>query len=176
YNPSDITLNREDSSVEILTVGGKVILSNQFDSGAIDNIYFDDGTVWDKADIESMVNSGNSNARSMMSFDEAEDFSDDAYSTNDDFVDLSALGGNSSIQMITFEGSQQVESLDVDDLLDLNSNELAFESADVVGANTANQTATTVFNVASEPSTAVDLTIGQALNDNMQTEAIFHIM
>tara|TARA_R110002051_G_scaffold57087_1_gene105757 strand:+ start:198 stop:440 length:243 start_codon:yes stop_codon:yes gene_type:complete len=80
--------------------------------------------------------------------------------------------------MITFVDSEQIKLPKIDDLLDVNNNELVFESADVVSANTANETATKVFNVASEPSTAVDFTIGQvqALNDNMQTEAMFHII
>ncbi|MGB6825407.1 calcium-binding protein, partial [Psychrobacter sp.] len=188
-----------DNSLEISTADGKINLYDQFETGSsfagVDNIYFDDGTVWDKADIESMVNTGGSNARSIMSFDEAEDSSNDAYSTSDDFIDMSSLGGNidmyhgnnaalafnntdATIQMITFVDSEQIKLPKIDDLLDVNNNELVFESADVVSANTANETATKVFNVASEPSTAVDFTIGQvqALNDNMQTEAMFHII
>ncbi|MBA6243144.1 MULTISPECIES: tandem-95 repeat protein [unclassified Psychrobacter] len=198
-NPSDINLTRNDNSLEISTADGKINLYDQFETGSsfagVDNIYFDDGTVWDKADIESMVNTGGSNARSIMSFDEAEDSSNDAYSTSDDFIDMSSLGGNidmyhgnnaalafnntdATIQMITFVDSEQIKLPKIDDLLDVNNNELVFESADVVSANTANETATKVFNVASEPSTAVDFTIGQvqALNDNMQTEAMFHII
>ncbi|MGO2339684.1 MAG: hypothetical protein ACTH5M_03675 [Psychrobacter sp.] len=68
-----------------------------------------------------------------------------------------------------------MELPNIDDLLDLNSHELAFESADTVAVNTANETtATSAFNGSSDTSTAVDFAIGQVqtLNDNIQTEAI----
>ncbi|MGP5440396.1 hypothetical protein ACTXLR_13285, partial [Psychrobacter faecalis] len=135
----------------------------------------------------NMVNSSSSNARSLMSFDETEDSSDDAYSISDDVIDLSALGGDTALafssivsnQMSTVTESQQVELPSIGDLLDVNNDELVFESADVVATNTPNETATTALSSgASEPSTAVDFTIGQVqtLNDNMQAEAMFHIM
>ena len=194
-DPSEITLTRNDSMVYISTPNGQIILSSQLSGGTVDNIYFDDGTVWDKATIEDMVNSGNSNARSMMSFDVSE-ATDDNYSISEDFIDLSTLDGDADVyhdnnaapafssigfntQMSTVAESQQVELPNIDDLLDVNNDELVFESADTVDANIANETATTsVSSGASEPSTAVDFTIGQvqALNDNMQAEAMFHIM
>ena len=76
-DPSEITLTRNDSMVYISTPNGQIILSSQLSGGTVDNIYFDDGTVWDKATIEDIVNGGDSSARSVMSFGEAEESSDD---------------------------------------------------------------------------------------------------
>ncbi|MBU5616082.1 hypothetical protein KPY62_02965, partial [Psychrobacter sp. TAE2020] len=137
--------------------GGTILLSNQFNQWGVDNIYFDDGTVWDRATIEAMADGGSISGRSVMSFDVAEEF---------------------NTQIDIFANSQQVELPNIYDLFDLSSNELAFESADVVGADIANYTNTSVPSGDSEPSTVVDLTIGQlpAINDNMQTEVMFHIM
>ncbi|MGP9546084.1 calcium-binding protein, partial [Psychrobacter sp. AOP7-B1-25] len=50
-NQSDITLTRNDTSLEISTADGKINLYDQFNDDAVDNIYFDDGTVWDRATI-----------------------------------------------------------------------------------------------------------------------------
>ncbi|MGP5440429.1 calcium-binding protein, partial [Psychrobacter faecalis] len=50
-NQSDITLTRNDTSLEISTADGTINLYDQFKDSAIDNIYFDDGTVWDRASI-----------------------------------------------------------------------------------------------------------------------------
>ena len=138
-----------------------------------------------------MANSSNSNARSIMSFDETDDSSDEN-NVNDYFSKSIAISNdtyydnissfdveNSNSQMVMFTNSSKIELPSINNLLDLNSNELVFESADTLAVNTANETATTsVSSGVSEPSIAVDFTIGQvqALNDNMQIEAMFHIM
>lgn len=198
-NQSDITLTRNDTDLEISTVDGRINLIGQFESGSlftgVDNIYFDDGTVWDKADIESMVNSGNSNARSVMSFDETEDSSDDD-SGNDYFSESIDLGNDtdtyydssanlplsfdSSIgQMETLIDSPQIELPSIDDLLDLNSNELIFEQTDVSNATLSSDNDVTSVSEGATDNTAMtgDFTIGQVQDINdMQTEAMFHIM
>ncbi|RVU80662.1 hypothetical protein EOL70_31230, partial [Leucothrix sargassi] len=51
-DPSDIVFTRNpltDSIVNLSTGGGTITLSFQLgDKGGVDNIYFDDGTVWDR--------------------------------------------------------------------------------------------------------------------------------
>ncbi|WP_057760383.1 tandem-95 repeat protein [Psychrobacter sp. P11G3] len=153
-NPSELTLTRDNQYLVLSTENGEVRIYGQFTEDGVENIYFDDGTVWDRTTIDTLT--GGSSARSLMSLGEAEEF-------------------NTEIDI--FANSQQVKLPKIEDLLDVNNNELTFESADVLAKNTANETATTsVSSGASESSIAVDFTIVQALNDNMQTEAIFHIM
>ncbi|MGP9547088.1 tandem-95 repeat protein [Psychrobacter sp. AOP7-D1-21] len=152
---SDVVLTRVDTELKLSIEGREISINNQFGKGllgtnSIDNIIFDDGTAWDKATIESMINTNS--ARSMMSFDEEE---------------------NSNTEIDIFADSQQVELPNIDDLLDVNNSELTFESADTMAIT---KETTTGFSGASEPSIAADFTIVQALNDNMQTEATFHIM
>ncbi|WP_198328904.1 tandem-95 repeat protein [Psychrobacter faecalis] len=195
FDPSDIVLTRKDSSLEISNSGGKITLGNQFDTWGVDNIYFDNGVVWDRAYIESMVNNGNSNARSMMSFDEAEDSSDDdsendyfsesidLVNDTDTYYDSSAnlsLSFDSSVgQMETLIDSPQIQLPSINDLLDLNSNELIFEQTDVGNATpSSDNNVTSVFEGATDNTAmAADFTMMhvQDIND-MQTEAMFHIM
>ena len=166
-----------------------------FIGGITDNIYFDDGTVWDKADIESMVNADGSSARSSsMSFDEAEDSSDDSGNDyfsesidlgndTDTYYDSSAglpLSFDSSVgQMETLIASPQIELPRINELLDLNSNELVFEQADVSNATPSSDNNVISVSKGATDNTAmtVDFAIGQFQDFNdMQTEAMFHIM
>ncbi|MGP9545069.1 hypothetical protein ACT3QR_08710, partial [Psychrobacter sp. AOP7-B1-25] len=101
-----------------------------------------------------MVNADGSNARTLMSFDKEE---------------------NSNTKIDILANSKKVELPKIEDLLDINSDELAFESSDTI-AITKESSAATGFSGASEPEIAVDFTTVQALNDNMQTEATFHII
>ncbi|MBU5616083.1 tandem-95 repeat protein, partial [Psychrobacter sp. TAE2020] len=55
FNPSDVTFTRVDQGLTISAGGGTILLSNQFNQWGVDNIYFDDGTVWDRATIEAMA-------------------------------------------------------------------------------------------------------------------------
>ena len=120
---------------------------------------------------------------------------DDSYSISDNSISLSSVDDETALYSNenTISAFNDIETMDIGsltdskltelpsigDLLDVNNDELVFEGADTVDANIANETATTsVPSGASELSTAVDFTIGQvqALNDNMQAEAMFHIM
>ncbi|MBO1530377.1 cadherin-like domain-containing protein, partial [Psychrobacter sp. F1192] len=120
---------------------------------------------------------------------------DDSYSISDNSISLSSVDDETALynNENTILAFNDIETMDtgsltdskltelpsIVDLLDVNNDELVFEGADTVDANIANETATTsVSSGASEPSIAVDFTIGQvhALNDNMQAEAMFHIM
>ncbi|MGP9557633.1 tandem-95 repeat protein [Psychrobacter sp. AOP7-A1-24] len=113
---------------------------------------------------------------------------DDSYSISEDSISLSSVDDETALysnentipafnDIGSLTDSKLTELPSIVDLLDVNNDELVFEGADKVDANIANETATTsVSSGASEPSTAVDFTIVQALNDNMQTEATFHIM
>ena len=193
-NPSDVVLTRDDQSLDIVVDGGKVTLSNQFNGSAIDNVYFDDGTVWDRTTIEAMVNTDGSSARSMMSFDEVEDSFND--SGNDYFSESIDLGDDtdtyygssanlplsfdSSIgQMETLIDSPQIELPSIDDLLDLNSNELIFEQTDVSNAIPSSDNDVTSVSEGATDNTAMATDFimmhVQDIND-MQTEAMLHIM
>ncbi len=196
---SDVVLTRIDTKLELSIEGKKISVIDQFGKGllgtnSIDNITFDDGTVWDKATIESMTNTNNS-ARSVMSFDEAEDSSDDD-SGNEYFSESINLGNDtdtyydsstnlplsfdSSIgQMEMLTDSPQIQLPSVNDLLDLNNNELMFEQADVNNAIPLSDN-----NAISVSKGAIDNTAMatdfimmhvQDIND-MQTEAMLHIM
>ncbi|WP_029374373.1 MULTISPECIES: Ig-like domain-containing protein, partial [unclassified Psychrobacter] len=120
---------------------------------------------------------------------------DDSYSISEDSISLSSVDDETALYSNenTISAFNDIETMDIGsltdskltelpsigDLLDVNNDELVFEGDDTVDANIANETATTsVSSGASEPSTAVDFTIGQVqtLNDNMQAEAMFHIM
>ena len=58
-DPSSVNLrqNGEDLIVElVLAYGGEITVQNHFGEGSINNIYFDNGDIWNRTDIESMVN------------------------------------------------------------------------------------------------------------------------
>jgi len=191
FDPSEITLDRSDTSLYISTASGRIFLGSQFGNGGAESIYFDDGTVWDKVTIEAMTNI--SNAHSVMLVDEAE-YSSDEYSPNDYFSESIVLGSDtyydssaglplsfdSSIgQTDTLINSPQIEIPSINNLLDLNNNELMFEQADVNNATPLSDN-----NVISVSKGAIDNTAMatdfimmyvQDIND-MQTEAMLHIM
>ena len=141
-----------------------------------------------------MTNTNNS-ARSVMSFDKAEEASDDD-SGNDYFSESIDLGNdtntyydsNASLplsfdssvgQMETLIDSPQIELPRINDLLDLNSNELVFEQADVSNATPSSDNNVISVSKGATDNTAmtVDFAIGQFQDFNdMQTEAMFHIM
>ena len=154
FDTSEITLARVDTHLYLSTGNGTIYLGAQFSTGGVDNIYFDDGTAWDRATIEAMSDGGYSSARSVMSFDRVDEF-------------------NTEIDI--FANSQQIELPKIDDLLDTNSDALVFESTDTM-AITKETATTTGFSGASNQSTVMDFSIVQALDNNMQTEAMFHII
>ncbi|MDN3442664.1 hypothetical protein QL898_13610 [Psychrobacter sp. APC 3279] len=104
-----------------------------------------------------MSDGGYSSARSVMSFDRVDEF-------------------NTEIDI--FANSQQIELPSIDDLLDLNSNELIFEQTDVSNATPSSDNDVTSVSEGATDNTAmtVDFSIVQALDNNMQAEAMFHIM
>jgi len=193
-NASDLTLSRDDQDLIIQTVGGSIKILNQFSESGVDNIYFDNGDIWDKTTIESMTNANTNSARSMMLFDEAEDTSDDSGNdyfsesidlgnATDTYYDSSAglpLSFDSSVgQMETLIDSPQIELPSINDLLDLNNNELMFEQADVNNAIPSSDNNVISVSKGATDNTAmtVDFAIGQFQDFNdMQTEAMFHIM
>ena len=52
---SDVMMKRDDQTLIIQTEGGSIKIDNQFEGSGVDNIYFDNGDVWNRMDLESMV-------------------------------------------------------------------------------------------------------------------------
>jgi uncharacterized delta-60 repeat protein len=131
--------------------------------------------------IKVLGTNTNSNLEDVVNehFSESINLGNDTDTYYDSSASLPLSFDSSVIQMQTLIDSPQIELPSIDDLLDVNSNELIFEQADVSNAIPSSYNDVTSVSKGATDNTAIaaDFTMMhvQDIND-MQTEAMFHIM